>query len=1142
VSAEHQKLQELFAGALARENLEERERYLAEACLQNQELRQQVDSLLQAHSQAGDFLRQNVISPNLPPIGEGPGSDIGRYHLLQQIGEGGFGIVFMAEQQAPIRRQVALKIIKAGMDTREVVARFEAERQTLALMDHPNIAHVLDGGSTAGGRPYFVMDLVEGIPITDFCDQHQMPTEARLHLFMQLCAGVQHAHLKGVIHRDLKPTNVLVTLQDGKPVPKVIDFGVARAMGRNLAEQPMLTRAEQLIGTPAYMSPEQAEGSGLDIDTRSDIYSLGVLLYELLVGATPFDKEMLARAPLSEVRQIIRETEPPKPSTRLQVMGQGGEEVARRRHTAPSTLRRQVHGDLDWIVMMALEKDRNRRYETVNALARDVERHLNGEPVAARPPSNTYRAAKFVRRHRLGVLATAGVALALMAGLVLALVGFAQARRSSRDANQMAAIAQAINDFLQLDLLNQASPENTTNRNITLREVVDRAAVKIKGRFTNQPLVEAAIQATLGSLYTSLEEYGAAEPHARRAVELKRLVLGPYHPETLAALTQLAVIYANQGLRAEGAGLMRQVAENGRRALDLAKPKDLECLHFAGQYWQLWARPDEAFELLQLLREKEQRLWGPEDWHLQQTTTRLAALDGLLGRHSEAASLSEEVLRVERQNPGWHLPQVLEADGAAWLALGDYSKAAGLWKEGLDLARRRWTSDSDYLLHVESNLSFCYGAMGQWENCAALEREMIQSSRNPELVLMAGLHGAVAALLAKDTNAYRQFAARELALFGATTNAAWARIVGEVCFLMPDSVPDLQPVFKLAESVPPARVWDQVAKGLAEYRCGNLGQALELFDGPRQATGALASQAGYYCAMIHYRLGNLTAAQTDLEEAGKRLSAVLHTGELGEAWHEYGRAAVARAEAEKLILGRQVAPFADASLLNAARTRWAPVRRHLNTADRLAAQMKWAEASAEYQTAIREPVFDWKAMQSSEAYLAFRVGIVFLLAKDYQGYEEHCRRLWLELEYWPDSNLAYHTLKSVLARDLQAKDHSREKAAQWLQAFQAAPGQSAAEGAGLVPAMAAYRWGRYDDAVGASRAQDNSRLALKSAAQIYRAMSLAKLGRATEGRRELQAAETRLAPHLKNLTGDFWWDLGLCRLALDEAHRLLGRN
>ena len=348
---------------------------------------------------------------------ERTGTMIGRYKLLEKIGEGGFGVVFMADQVEPVQRKVALKIIKAGMDTREVIARFEAERQAIALMDHPNIARALDAGTTEARRPYFVMELVRGIPITDYCDQHQLPTRERLQLFIKVCQAVQHAHQKGVIHRDIKPSNVLVTEHDGEPVPKVIDFGVAKALGQKLTAKTLFTAFNHMIGTPAYMSPEQAALSGSDIDTRADVYSLGVLLYELLTGVTPFDAETFRKEAMDEVRRIIRETEPPKPSTRLLALGEKCGDVAKHRGTEPATLNRLLRGDLDWIVMKCLEKDRQRRYETANGLAADVERHLTSEPVVARAPGNLYRFQKLVRRHSLAFVAGSTMVATLVIGL-----------------------------------------------------------------------------------------------------------------------------------------------------------------------------------------------------------------------------------------------------------------------------------------------------------------------------------------------------------------------------------------------------------------------------------------------------------------------------------------------------------------------------------------------------------------------------------------------------------------------------------------------------------------------------------------------------------------------------------------------------
>jgi tRNA A-37 threonylcarbamoyl transferase component Bud32 len=526
-------------------------------------------------------------------VGAGPhaqeGERIGRYKLLQQIGEGGCGIVYMAEQEEPVRRRVALKIIKLGMDTKQVIARFEAERQALAMMDHPNIARVLDAGATETGRPFFVMELVRGIRITDYCDQHALPTTERLKLFTQVCRAVQHAHQKGIIHRDIKPSNILVASNDGVPVPKVIDFGIAKATQGRLTDQTVFTAFEQFIGTPAYMSPEQAELTMLDVDTRTDIYSLGVLLYELLTGRTPFDSNKLLAAGLDAMRRTIREQEPERPSTCLSTLMAGDlTTTAKQRHTEPVRLIHLLRGDLDWIVMKCLEKDRARRYETANGLALDIERHLANEPVMARPPGRLYRIEKLVRRHKLAVAAAAAVAGALVTGLSIAIWEFSKEKEARREADKAGASeavqrqkaeagekkaqveagkSQQVARFLE-EMLKGVGPKVALGRDTQLlQEILDNTAERTAKDLKDQPEVAAELLATIGAAYLELFNLTKAEAMHREALRLRRSIGGETNPAVASSLNDLARVL----IIGRGPEELKQAEAMSRQALEIWK-------------------------------------------------------------------------------------------------------------------------------------------------------------------------------------------------------------------------------------------------------------------------------------------------------------------------------------------------------------------------------------------------------------------------------------------------------------------------------------------------------------------------------------------------------------------------------------------
>jgi tetratricopeptide (TPR) repeat protein len=757
----------------------ERAAFLEQACGGDDALRRRVEALLEAHDNPGSFLRHPPValgatavarpgrqdedgpapapgeSPQTPPDAEGPGSRIRRYKLLLRLGEGGMGDVFLAEQTEPVRRDVALKVIKAGLDSRQVLARFEAERQALALMDHPNIARVLDAGTTKAGRPFFVMELVKGVPITRYCDEHRLTPRQRLELFVPVCQAVQHAHQKGIIHRDLKPSNVLVARYDDRPVPKVIDFGVAKATGQKLTERTMFTEFGQVVGTLEYMSPEQAQLNQLDIDTRSDVYSLGVLLYELLTGTTPLDPNRGEGVSFLEILRRIREEEPPRPSTRLSTTTELPA-IAANRGLEPKKLSGLVRGELDWIVMKALDKDRTRRYQTANGLAHDIERHLHDEPVEACPPSAGYKLRKFARKYKKVLATAAAFVLLLVAGVVASswLAVLAQhAAGEAREAEQLAraekekaeiqaAISQAASIFVQEDLLEQAEPEMQIqaarqkdaeaqmrpDRDVKVRAVLDRAAEKAEVRFKGQPKVEAAIRLTIGNAYRALGEYARARPHLEKALEIRRAVLPADHADTLAAMNHLAYLYLQMkgGLRERAEPLLIEALEASRRTLGADHPLTLTCMHNLALAGSSDPRYQSESLLLEALKARR-RVLGEEHPETLRSLHNLAVLHWDRGQSDKAEPLFRKVLDGFRRVLGNEHPLTLLTMnnlGALYQQRQQYDRAEALLVPALEGSRRVLGPEHDRTRLVRKNLIRLYLEQRQYAKAEPLVVEV----------------------------------------------------------------------------------------------------------------------------------------------------------------------------------------------------------------------------------------------------------------------------------------------------------------------------------------------------------------------------------------------------------------------------------
>jgi non-specific serine/threonine protein kinase/serine/threonine-protein kinase len=655
---------------------------------------------------------------------------IGSYKLIRQLGEGGMGVVYHAQQLEPIRRDVALKIIKPGMDSKQVIARFESERQALALMDHANIARVFDAGATPTGLPYFAMELVDGTPITSYCDSKRLTLKERIGLFLPVCEAIQHAHQKGIIHRDIKPSNLLVAEQDGRPVPKVIDFGLAKALGHQLSDATMMTNLGTVVGTLEYMSPEQADMVKHDIDTRSDVYSLGVVLYELLTGTTPLEHERLAKAGYVETLQRIRGEEPVPPSARLR-QSTTSADIAERRRTDRARLPKLLHGELDWITMKALEKDRTRRYETVNGLARDLQRYLEGEPVEAGRPTATYRLRKFARKHRLWLSAAAAFTALLAAAVV---VSSWMAIRASR----AEAEARAVNDFLQNDLLAQASPnaqarpDTKPDPDLKVRTALDRAAAGIEGKFGTQPLVEASIRQTIGKTYMDLGLYPEAQRQTERALELRRRVLGDNHTDTLTSMDSLANSYTRQGKYAQAEALHARVLEVRRRVLGEEHPETAtSMLGLATDYLNDGKYPQAEPLFINVIGVRR-RLMGEEHPDTLAARYLLAGLYYRQGKYAQAEPIFTGVVEVEGRVLGEEHPDTLRgvsALAATYLSLRKIAQAETVYAELLNIQRRVLGDEHPRVLSNMNDLAVVYQVEGKYAQAEPLYTRVVELDR-----------------------------------------------------------------------------------------------------------------------------------------------------------------------------------------------------------------------------------------------------------------------------------------------------------------------------------------------------------------------------------------------------------------------------
>lgn len=747
------RIEDIFHRALALDE-SQRTTFLDQECRDDQELRREVESLLALDPRARDFIESPAVGDvtaltDDQPVrsehgeavsadGDSAGTVVGPYRLISLIGEGGMGEVWLADQESPVLRRVAVKLVKAGMVTREWTTRFQSERQALAMMDHPAISRLYDAGTSPDGRPYFVMEYVPGLPITTYCDQNKLNLRQRLELFILVCEGVQHAHQKAVIHRDLKPSNILVSEVDGKPMPRIIDFGIAKAIAQPLNEELFRTSFGAVIGTLDYMSPEQADSTDRDIDTRSDVYSLGVVLYELMVGSLPLDFYRLA---YDEVLRRLREQDPPSPSTKARTASSGPTDPAQNRGVDPPTLVRQLRGDPDAITLKAIEKDRNRRYSAASDLAADIRRYLQNEPVNAHAPSATYRAHKYIRRHRALVFSVVFALIALSAGIAVSIWQAVIARKAKARAQQEAATSQAVVDFLQNDLLAQAGSYSQAESgaqpdpNIKVRTVLNRAAAHIQGKFIKQPQVEASIRATIGQTYDELGLYPEAHAQYQRALELRQQLFGAKNPETIKTMAALGEMAMFSGNNSEAEKLLSQALELSRQVSGQESKPTLVFMRHLAEFHMMQREYADAEKLDIQSVEIARRLMGSENTATVRSMGELATVYQLQNKYEKAEELYTQALEIQRRTLAAGHPDIqvsMSNLAECYRAEGKYAQAEALNLETLELNQRIMGPEHEDTLETMLNLSFTYRSEGKYAQAEDTLNKTIEIARRIE--------------------------------------------------------------------------------------------------------------------------------------------------------------------------------------------------------------------------------------------------------------------------------------------------------------------------------------------------------------------------------------------------------------------------